>query len=327
VYRKSTVALYVFGLVGILLALARGNPAIGASVLALAGTMGDLRVSRKSTWKIGPKLLRRTLRRVGGQIVWLAFVLLDIGGLGFALAAPVWLAPWVTINLTASMLATLSWSEDRRVQRERATAMKRQAEQVRAEAQRKLEEREHEAERQQQAEETECQRKAEQQLREAEERRCREEAEREAQTQQQAEQAERLLQAEQQLREAEERRRREEAEREALRQQQAEQAERLRQAEQQLREAEERRRREEAERDALRQQQAEQAERLRQAEQQLREADERLRQKEKRRRATRRNNSRLSRQSVCANYRRTGGVFSASHRVRAKTTSCAIFGA
>jgi len=46
-------------------------------------------------------VLRRALRRVGGQIIVLAFVLLDIVGLGFALVASVWLAPWVTVNLTA----------------------------------------------------------------------------------------------------------------------------------------------------------------------------------------------------------------------------------
>jgi Flp pilus assembly protein TadB len=85
----------------------------------------------------------------------LAFVLLDIGGLGFALAAPVWLAPWVTINLTALALGALSWSEDRRMQRESATAMQRQAEKVRAAKQRNLEERQREAQRQQQAEQAE----------------------------------------------------------------------------------------------------------------------------------------------------------------------------
>jgi hypothetical protein len=73
-----------------------------------------------------PNVLRRTLRRLGGQIILLAFVLLDTGSLGFALVAPVWLAPWVTINLTALMLGTLSWSENRRMQREIATAMQRQ---------------------------------------------------------------------------------------------------------------------------------------------------------------------------------------------------------
>ena len=43
-YRKSAVALYA---VGLILALARGNPALGASVLVLAGTMGDICVARK----------------------------------------------------------------------------------------------------------------------------------------------------------------------------------------------------------------------------------------------------------------------------------------
>src|SRR6516225_6371697 len=187
-YRKWTLATYAFGLVVILLAVARGSPAIvAASVLALAGTMGDLRVSRKRTSRIGSKLLRRTLRRLGGQIVFLIFVLLDIAGFGFALVAPVWLAPWVSINLAAFLVATLSSSEDRRMQRESATAMQRLG-------------------------------RAEQELREAEERRGRQEGEHEALRQKQAEQAERLRKAEQELREAEERRRSEEAEHEAQRQ-------------------------------------------------------------------------------------------------------------
>lgn len=118
---------YAIGLIVILLALARGNPELGASVLVLAGTMGDIRVSRKGTSRIStkPSALRRTLRRVGGQIIVLAFVLLDIGGLGLTLVASVWLAPWLTINLAALALGTLSWSEDRRVQRESATATQR----------------------------------------------------------------------------------------------------------------------------------------------------------------------------------------------------------
>jgi hypothetical protein len=107
VYRRSAVALYAFGLIVILFALARASPAIGASVLAIAGTIGDLHISRTSTSKISPKpnLLRRTLRRVGRQVILLAFVLLDIGGLGFTLVAPLWLAPWMTINLTALAFA------------------------------------------------------------------------------------------------------------------------------------------------------------------------------------------------------------------------------
>ena len=271
-YRKSTVAFYVFGLITILLALARGSPAIGASVLAVAGTMGDLRVSRKSTSKIGrkPKLLRRTSRRVGGQTVFLAFVLLDIGGFGFALAEPVWLAQWVTINLMALVVGLLTWGEERKAQRESATAMQRQAENVRAAEQRKLEERE----RQQQDEQTDRLRKAEQSLREAEERLRKAEEQREAERQQRAEQTERVRQAEQQLREAEQGRCLEEAEREALRQQRAEQTERLLQVEQLLREAEEALRQQEEKRRAKRQQQAEQAERLRKSEER-REAERR----------------------------------------------------
>ena len=154
--------------------------------------------------------VRRTLRRVGWQTIVLAFVLLDIAGLGFTLVAPVWLAAWMTINVAALMIGALSWSEDRRLQRESAIARER----VRAAERRNLEERQREAQRQQEAERL---RQAEQ-LREAERRRRREEEEREAQRQQQAE---RLRQAEQ-LREAERRRRQEEKEREAQRQRQRE---------------------------------------------------------------------------------------------------------
>ena len=235
-YRKSTMALYAIGL---FLALAWGDVALDTGVLVLAATMGGIRIARKSVSRIKtkPGLFRRTLRRVGGQIVVLALVLLDIGILGFALAAPVWVAPWVTMNLTVLVLGALSWSEDRRIQSKSATAMQRQ--------QRNLEECQREAQRQQQAEQAERLRQAEQLLREAEQRQRQEEDEREAQRQQQAEQAERLRQAEQRLREAEQHLRREEEELEAQRQQQAEQAERLRQAEEQLGEAEWRRRQEE----------------------------------------------------------------------------------
>jgi chromosome segregation ATPase len=209
-----------------------------------------------------PNVLRRTLRRLSGQIILLAFVLLDTGSLGFALVAPVWLAPWATINLTALMLGTLSWSENRRMQREVATAMQRQTEKIHSA------ERECEALRQRQAE----------------------------QAQQQAEQARHLRQAEQKLSEAEERRRQEEEEREALRGLQAEQAERLHQAEQQLREAEERLRQVEKERETQRQRQAEQAERLRQAEER-REAERRRRpqerQAQRKRRGERKQEARL----------------------------------
>jgi len=213
--RKLAEALYAFGLIVTLLALARVNPTVGTSMLLLAATMGDIRVVRKSASKMSakPGLLGRTLRRVGGQIIVLALVLIDIGGLGFALAAPAWLAPWVIINLTALVLGTLSWNERQR-----------------------------EAQRLQQVEQVERLRQAEQRLREVEQLRRQEEEEREAQRQQQAKQAERLRQTEQQLRELEQLRRQEEEEREAQGRQQAEQAERLRQTEQQLREAEWRRR-------------------------------------------------------------------------------------
>ena len=171
-----------------------------------------------------PGLLRRSLRRVGGQIVVLAFVVLDIGGLGFALVVPIWLAPWVAVNGTVLVLGSLSWSEDRRIRRESATATWRQQELQR------------DAHRQQQT-----------RLREAERRQRQEEDEREAQKRLQAA----LRQAQEQLREAEQRRYQEEKERETLRQQN-EQAERLRQAEQQRREAEQRRRQAEKEREAQR---------------------------------------------------------------------------
>jgi FtsZ-interacting cell division protein ZipA len=164
----------------------------------------------------GAKLggLRRALRWVGWQTIVLAFVLLDIVGLGFTLVAPVWLVPWMTINLAALVLGALSWSEDRRLRAESATARKRQAEKARAAERRNLAE--HEAQRQQQAERL---RQAEQQLREAERRHRQEEEEREAQRQQQAE---RLRQVEQQLREAEWLRRQEEEERKAQGQRQRE---------------------------------------------------------------------------------------------------------
>jgi len=227
VYCKSAV---------ILLALARGSPKIVASVLALAGTICDRRVTGRSILKISSNPLGRTLRRLGAQIVVLAFILFDIGGFGFTLVEPLWLAPWITINMTALGVA-LRWSEDSRTRRESTTAMEQQFG--------KLEGPKHDALKRQQAEQAERLRKAEQQLREAEERRRREEAAHDALKRDQAEQAERLRKAEQQLQEAEERRRQEEAEREVLRQKQMEQAERLRKAEQQLREAEQRRRQEE----------------------------------------------------------------------------------
>jgi DnaJ-domain-containing protein 1 len=213
----------------ILLALARVSPALGTSML-LAGTMGDIRVVRKVASKIStkkPDLLRRTLRRVSGQIIVLALVLLDIGSFGFVLAAPVWLAPWVIMNLTVLGLGALSWSEAKRIQ-----------------AERRLDERQREAQRQQEAERL---RLAEQQVREAEQRRRQQEEEHEAQRQQHAEQVERLRQTEQRLSDVEQLRAQEEEEHEALRQQHAEQVERLRQTEQQLRQAEWRRRQEERE--------------------------------------------------------------------------------
>ena len=178
------------------------------------------------------------LRRVGGQIIVLAFVLLDIAGLMMALAASIWLAPWAAINVTALVLGSVSWSEDRRIQRESATATRRHRK-----------ERQREAERQQQAQYL---REAEE-LIEAERRQREEKDEREAQKRLQAA----LRQVQEQLREAEQRRYQEEKERETQRRQ-SEQAERRRQAEQQRREAEQRRRQAEEEREAQRKRRREQ---------------------------------------------------------------------
>jgi DnaJ-domain-containing protein 1 len=198
--------------------------------MLLVGTMGDIRVVRKVASKIStkkPDLLRRTLRRVSGQIIVLALVLLDTGSFGFALAAPVWLAPWVIMNLTVLGLGALSWGEGKRIHAERRHL-----------------ERQREAQRQQDAERL---RLAQEQVREAEQLRAPEEEERKALRRQHAEQVELLRQAEQRLSELEQLRAQEEEEREAQRQQQAEQVERLHQVEQQLRQAEWRRRQEERE--------------------------------------------------------------------------------
>ena len=275
VYHKSAVALYAVGLI-----LARSWKPSNRHGRAFGGMMGDIRLARRLASKIPslPGLLRRTLHRVDEQIIVLGLILLDIGGLGLALTTPIWLAPWVTINLTVFALGILSWSEDRRIQSENAIAMQRQAEKTQAAERQNLEESQREAQRQQEAERL---RQAEELLREAEQRRCQEEEKLEAQRQQLTEQAEHLRQMEQQLREAEQRRCQEEEKLEAQRQQLAEQAEHLRQMEQQLREAEQRRCQEEEELEAQTQQLAEQAERLRQAEEQLREAEWRLRWEER----------------------------------------------
>jgi DnaJ-domain-containing protein 1 len=168
---------------------------------------------------------------VGGQIIVLALVLIDIGSLEFPLVASSWLAPWVVINLAALVLGSLIWSEDGRIQGESATATRRQGEEL-----------QREAERQQQARYL---REAEE-LREVERRQREKDDEREAQKRLQAA----LSQAQAQLREAEQRRYQEEKERETQRQQS--EAERLRQAEKQRREAEQRRRQAEQEREAQR---------------------------------------------------------------------------
>src|SRR5436190_6347869 len=165
--------------------------------------------------------LGRTLRRLGGQTIVLALVLLDIGGLGHALVASVWIAPWVAINVTALVLGSLSLSEDRRIQRESATAIRRQGERVRTagwrkfkQLQRKAQTEQQDAERRQreQREQREAEerlqaalRKAQEQLRETEQRQYHEQKERESQRKR-SEQAERLRQSEQHRREAERRR-------------------------------------------------------------------------------------------------------------------------
>ena len=92
----------------------------------------------ETSTKLG--VLRRTLRRLGAQFIVLAFVLIDVGGLGFSLVASIWLEPWVAINLTALVFGSLSWSEDKRIRRESATAMRRQGEELQREAERQQQE-------------------------------------------------------------------------------------------------------------------------------------------------------------------------------------------
>ena len=183
-----------------------------------------------------PGVLRRTLRHVGTQIIVMAFVLLDIGGLGLALVAPIWLSPWVAINVTVLLLGSLSWSEDRRIQSESTTAMWRQSTKVRAAEWRLVKE---------------LQRNANTQKEQAERRQCQEEEEREAEKRLQSA----LRQTQEQLREADQLRFQEQKERETQRRQQSEPAEQLRQAEQQRKEAERRRRQAEEERAAQRKRQ------------------------------------------------------------------------
>jgi DnaJ-domain-containing protein 1 len=194
------------------------TPALRAIVLILAGTIGDMRINRKDTSKVGanPSVLRRSLCRLGVQMMVFSLVLLDIGSLGFVLVSPVLLSPWVILNV-ALVVGSLAWSEEMRMQREGTIAAQRQAEQLDAER-RRAEERLHEAQRQELAESL---RQAE--LRETELRRWHEEER--AQTQ---ELTERLRQAE--LRESE--LRHEKQERETQRE---ELAERLRQAEERQR--------------------------------------------------------------------------------------------
>ena len=236
-YRRLAMALYGVGLIVLLAAVARETLTLGTGVLVLAGTVGGIRLSRKgvSNRGAGAGVLRRTLCRLGAQIIVAVLVLIDIGGLAVAVDSPVLLAPWTIINLAVLVFGALSWSEEIRVHREGTTAARRRAEQL--DAERRNEERLREMEREEQAERL---RHAE--LRDAELRRRREEEEREARKQEQAEQ---LRQAK--LREAELRRRQEEAELETQRQ---EVAELLRQAEQLRKEAESRRRT--AEREAQR---------------------------------------------------------------------------
>jgi DnaJ-domain-containing protein 1 len=201
----------------------------------LAGTTGDILVISGCALKSGTGLgvLRRTLHHVCGQIIVLAFVLLDIGSLGLALVTPPWLVPWVAMNAAALVLGTLSWSDEKRMQRR-----------ARQDA---------EAQRRQDLEQAQRLGRLEQDLSEAE-KRCREaEGERDAQREQQAAQLDRLHQVEEELRAAERRRC---EEREAQRVQLAEQAERLRELEQQLRQAERDRRQTEQQREAWRERQA-----------------------------------------------------------------------
>jgi DnaJ-domain-containing protein 1 len=133
----------------------------------------------------------------------------------------------LAINVTALVLGSLSLSEDKRIQRENATAIRRQGERVRTagwrkfkELQRKAQTEQQEAERRQreQREEREAEerlqaalRKAQQQFRETEQRQYEEAKERESQRKR-SEQAEHLRQAEQRRREAERRRRQAEEE-------------------------------------------------------------------------------------------------------------------
>jgi DnaJ-domain-containing protein 1 len=194
------------------------TPAFRAIVLILAGIIGDMRINRKDTSNVGadPSVLRRSLCRLGVQMMVFSLVLLDIGSLGFVLVSPVLLSPWVILNV-ALVVGSLAWSEEMRMQREGTIAAQRQAEQLDAER-RRAEERLHEAQKQ---ELTESLRQAE--LRETELRQWHEEER--AQTQ---ELTERLRQAE--LREAE--LRHEKQERETQRKKLAE---RLRQAEERQR--------------------------------------------------------------------------------------------
>jgi hypothetical protein len=184
VCRRLAVGLYAVGLILILLALARGNPALGTSVLVLAGTMGDVRVGRKGTSKISakPREVRRTLPLVGWLVIVVGFVLLDIAALyGFALVTDVSFAQWIGINVVAVALCAVIWGEYRRLQGESARAREQQAQKERDTERRKREELQREARRQQEAERL---RDAEQQ-REAERRRRQAEEEREAERQRQ----------------------------------------------------------------------------------------------------------------------------------------------
>jgi hypothetical protein len=271
VLSRSAIALYVVGLIAILLALTEGSRVLNASVLVLAATIGDVRVARTATSRRSSRFrtLRNAVRRLVWQAMLLIFVLLDIGGLGFALIDPVWLAPWVTLNMTALVLGTLCWSEYRRLRTESATASERQAERVRATERRIQDEQQCEAQKSPEPQATgEVERASD-----ADPPRSEEEKEGEAQRQQPAEPGDRLRETEQRLRESEELLRQAEEGREAHKQRQAEQAERLSRTEQRLRESEQRLRQAEEEREAHRQRQAEQAERLRQIEQRLREAE------------------------------------------------------
>jgi hypothetical protein len=73
------MALYGVGLIVLLVAVARETLTLGTGVLVLAGTVGGIRLSRKgaSNRGAGAGVLRRTLCRLGAQMIVAALVLID----------------------------------------------------------------------------------------------------------------------------------------------------------------------------------------------------------------------------------------------------------